>query len=206
MTPPLISQMISAYRRKGYKIWDGLDAQGKFKSLDLNIFGIRANNRDQSYDQFDDLIGVFYKVTENNTVLKTWKGTTDPGGYFLNNPMNINGTFIMVPGQYLGAYAIGKHHTHDALIQVGTLSGYRDGDRDNVLDMSPGSIYDGKNFGVNIHHKENDSETIGQGSAGCQVFKSTADHENFMSLCHQAALIWGNSFTYTLFDENDVFI
>lgn len=205
MLKPTINQIIQAYKKNNYKIFDGVDDSGNFKALDLNIFGIRAKNIDQTADLFDDLIGVFYKLNENNTVIQTWQATTDPGKYFLNDPMNSNGTFIMIPGQYRGAYAIGKHHTQDALVQVGMLKGYRDTNRDNIMNLDPSLIYEGSNFGVNIHHKEVDSETIGLGSAGCQVFKNTAEHQYLIGLCRQAVALWGNSFTYTLLTENEVF-
>ena len=197
--------IINAYKRKNYKIWKGVNAYLIHKPYDLNIFGIRSNNLDQSKDQFDDVLGVFYTETRNNFVLKTWVGTTDPGKYFLNKPMNSAGTFIMIPGQYRGAYSIGKHHAQDALVQIGSLKGYRDTNKDNILDLNPNQIYNGSGFGVNIHHKENDSETIGLGSAGCQVFKHTNEHKELMGLCHKAEHFWGNSFTYTLLTEDEVF-
>ena len=199
-----VDKLLKAYTKHNYKVWTGINSSGVFKGLDLNIFGIRSNNLNQSQDAFDDLVGVFYK-TESDYFLKTWVATTDPGKYFLQNPMNVNGTFILIPGQYLGAYKLGIHHTHEALVQVGNLKGYRDTNKDVILDLDPGQIYNGTNFGVNIHHKENDSENIGLGSAGCQVFKHTNEHIEFISICKQASKIWGNSFSYTLFTENDIF-
>lgn len=204
MNKPLISQIVKAYKKNGYKIFDGFDERGKFKTHDLNIFGIRS--KDRTTNIFNDLIGVFYKMTTDSTTLHTWVATVDPGLYYLQNPMNPSGTFALKPGQYLGAYKIGLHHTQDALVQVGKLIGFRDNNRDNIIDLDPSKgYYDGNNFGVNIHHKEIDSEFVDMGSAGCQVFKSTEDHGEFMGLCCQAAAIWYNLFSYTLLDDEDVF-
>jgi len=207
MNQPKIEQLIAAYKKKNYRIFNGFDFSdnGKFKTFDLNIFGIRARNQNQGLDAFDDLIGVFYYVTTEHIILRLWPGTTDPGKYYLQNLMNPSGAFIMMPGQYQGAYKIGLHHTQDALVQIGNIRGYRDNNKDSILNYDMSKIYEGSRFGVNIHHKENDSENIGMGSAGCQVFKNTPDHAEFMGLCHQAAAVWGNSFSYTLLTEEDVF-
>lgn len=205
MKQPLIHQVQNAYKKKGYKYFDGIDNHGIFKPYDLNICGIRANNRDQSADEFDDLLVVTFKTDVGNTKLLCWPWTTDPGKAYLENPMNPLGTFIMLPGQYLGAYKIGKHHTQDALVQIGVLKGYRDNNKNKILDCNPGQLFEGNNFGVNIHHKENDSENIGLGSAGCQVSKSTQHYNEFFHLVKIASGIWGDIFSYTLFEENDVF-
>lgn len=35
--------------------------------------------------------------------------TTDPGTFYRENPLSVKGTAIMKPGQYRGAYMIGRH-------------------------------------------------------------------------------------------------
>jgi hypothetical protein len=204
MNKPTIEQVLGAYKNKTYRVFNGIDerAGNSFKPYDLNIFGIRST--EVKIDYFTDLIGCFYNSTPDKVDLFLWEGTTRPGKYFMQNPMNPGGCFIMIPGHYSAAYKIGKHHTQDALIQVGNLKGYRDDNKNDTFDLDPAKIFEGNNFGVNIHHKETDAETIGQSSAGCQVFKHTPEHVSFMDICRKAAVNWGDVFSYTLFDESDI--
>ena len=67
-----------------------------------------------------------------------WPITTDPGLYWLENPMNVDGTAILAPGQYRGAYRIGKHRDdYQAVVQTGgEVAVYRDDDRNALLDPS----------------------------------------------------------------------
>ena len=47
--------------------------------------------------------------------------TTDPGLYYLEHPMNVDGTAILIPGQYIGSHKTGLHKGDHALIQCGKL-------------------------------------------------------------------------------------
>jgi hypothetical protein len=83
-------------------------------------------------------------------------------------------------------------------VQAGPLEIWRDNDRDNVADYG-GPVSKGQ-FGINIHHAGVDSKQVGLWSAGCQVFKRTADHAELLSLCDRQAErgpSWAN-FSYTL--------
>jgi len=77
---------------------------------------------------------------------------------------------------------------------------YRDDNRDEILDMNPGSITEGM-YGINIHKAGSASTQVDKWSAGCQVFSHSKDFEEFMSICYAAREKWGNSFSYTLIDE-----
>jgi hypothetical protein len=62
-------------------------------------------------------------------------------------------------------------------------------------------------FGINIHKAGkfvNGSTQIDKWSAGCQVFSKESDFNEFMEICRKARDIWGNSFTYTLIESNDI--
>jgi hypothetical protein len=62
-------------------------------------------------------------------------------------------------------------------------------------------------YGICIHASVlyGEASQIGRFSAGCQVFKVAADHQRYMSLCQrQIDNGFGNSFTYTLFHQNDL--
>ena len=97
---------------------------------------------------------------EQGWITRTWECTTDPGAYWLENPMNAGGTAILVPGQYRGVYKIDKHRgLYDALCQRGgTVKCYRDKNKDDVIDMDPDSVTEGM-YGINLH-KAGSSSTL----------------------------------------------
>ena len=59
-------------------------------------------------------------------------------------------------------------------------------------------------FGINIHKSGVDSTWVENWSEGCQVFKKVKDFDVFMKICKKASKIWGNKFTYTLIESNDI--
>ena len=61
-------------------------------------------------------------------------------------------------------------------------------------------------FGINIHRSNpyTESYLVDRWSAGCQVFKRVKDYNEFLELCKSSALIYGNSFTYTLITEKEL--
>lgn len=193
----MINEIKKLAEEKGFIIYD--------KPYFLNIWGFRANN--QIPNSFDDEFHVFMNV---GTVKKpkwaywVFKCTTDPGTFWLKNPMNPQGTAILNPGQYVNAYQIGKHlGKYTALVQSGgVVSVTRDYNRDAILDFNNGRIAKGS-FGINIHraNKEGTTYTVDKHSAGCQVFKNENDFEFFMKLCFIHKYYNGNHFTYTLVDK-----
>lgn len=185
-----------AYLRKEYKFF----YNGEFN---LNIFGIRAKNGQPN--KFDDIIGLAYLDEFGKDVVKLYKATTDPGRYYLLNPININGTAILAEGQYRGAFKLGLHKSeYAALVQVKELKVYRDRNRDANLDLDKDHIEEGI-FGINIHRASmfETKEEVGKWSAGCQVIQSTTDFKEFIEICKKQNSRYGNSFTYTLFNEGD---
>ena len=115
----------------------------------LNIIGIRS--KDHKANSFDDRICVVYK-DEQGWITRTWECTTEPGRYWLENPSNVKGTAILVPGQYRSVWKIDKHQgRYDALCQRnGTVKTYRDSNKDDVIDLDVQSITEGY-YGINIH-------------------------------------------------------
>ena len=81
---------------------------------------------------------------------------------------------------------------------------YRDNNRDNNYDLDEKTIEEGI-FGINIHKSNpyTESQRVDKWSAGCQVFKRAQDYAVFMGLCDRASNLYGNSFTYTLLEEQD---
>jgi hypothetical protein len=176
-------------------------------TYNLNIIGIRSKTHVPN--KFDDRMCLVYK-DDKGWVTRTWECTTDPGQYWLDHPMKPTGTAIMVPGQYRGAYKIGKHRgQYDALVQTGgRVKVYRDNNKDEILDHDPESVIDGY-FGINIHRSSTraaGSTEVDRWSAGCQVFAKPGANgfAEFMDLCKKSRDMWGPKFSYTLVDEPEM--
>ena len=192
-----VEKIESILKGKGYEFFSKGD-------YNLNIIGFR--NPNLVANKFDDTLGLFYKV-DGKWVVKAYPITTDAGTYWLQNPMDIRGTAILVPNQYRGVYAIRKHlGKYDALCQTnGKVETYRDNDRDTILDMDEKTITKGM-YGINIHRSNpyTESAEIGKWSAGCQVFQKVNDFNEFMVICNKSKDLYGNRFTYTLMLESEV--
>jgi hypothetical protein len=134
--------------------------------------------------------------------LMGWPVTTRPGTSWLTSKMKAGGCAVLKPDQYKDAYVIGLHQgnpKHPALRQNGSLTIYRDNNRNSVAEEK-GKIEKGI-FGINIHHANEDSKFVGDWSAGCQVFKRIVEHKAFMNICRQSGQ---KKFTYTLLHEADL--
>ena len=166
----------------------------------LNIIGIRTANSDAN--TFNDRICVVYK-DEHGWITRTWPCTTDPGTYYREKPMNVKGTAILKEGQYRGVYKIGKHRgKYDALVQTGgRVTVWRDNDKNDVLDMEPGTEDSGYH-GINLHKAGSNSTSVDRWSAGCQVWANADDFACFMDICRKQVSERGwRTFTYTLVAE-----
>ena len=167
----------------------------------LNIIGVRT--ADMTPNTFNDWLYVVYKDETNNWVELRFQITTDPGLYYLNNPMSVRGTAILKAGQYRGSHKLGQHRgQYDALVQRRKVTVYRDTNKDDEYDMDPESEISGY-FGINIHraNSRRESTQVDRWSAGCQVFSDPNEFGMFIDLCKRAAQVWGPSFTYTLIEE-----
>ena len=186
--PPILQ----AVQSKGYKVFTDGD-------YNLNITGIRSPER--VANAFDDRLCVTYKLNDM-WVTETFEITTDPGSPYLLKPINNYGCAILAPGQWRGCYSIGKHRgQYLALVQSGKVKVYRDNDRDNILDMDPETIQDGY-FGINIHKRSGESDTVNGASAGCQVFRYEHEFNRMMYLAQKQVSERGwRTFTYTLIEE-----
>lgn len=172
------------------------------KPFNLNIIGIRSLN--EIANVFDDWLYLIYREENGKFKVHEFPITTDPGAYWLKHPLNVNGTAILVPGQYKGSHQIGLHQgKYEALKQVGKLKVWRDNTKDTKLDQE-GPIHEGI-YGINIHRSnaKSESQVVEKWSAGCQVFKRVDDYNLFMDICRKSAKLYGNSFTYTLLEELD---
>ncbi len=173
------------------------------KPYQLNIWGIRSPQTRAG--QFDDHFHVFFKTDKGHWEYHIFRSTTDPGTYWLHNPMMPQGTAIMAQGQYIDAYQIGLHYTYAALVQRKPITVIRDYNRNSILDFYNGRYHRGL-FGVNIHRAMQYGKTpyIEKFSAGCQVFENASDFYRFMMMSERHRSLYGNRFTYTLVDERAV--
>lgn len=187
-----IRGLLSLMKSKGYQIND--------KPYQLNIVGVRADSNIPN--KFDDKMYVFWN-SENGWQGKYFTVTTDPGTYWLNNPMQKEGTAILKQGQYINSHKIGLHQgKYKALTQQKPVTVIRDYDRNALLDFNNGKEDTGL-FGINIHRANavGTTKTIDKYSAGCQVFESADDFAKFLELAEKHNTMYGNNFNYTLVDE-----
>ena len=187
-----------AMARKGYSYFRNGD-------YNLNIIGIRSDQSRKVTNKFDDFLLVLYYVDKQLNI-KVYNITTEPGRYYMQNLGNPKGTAILVPNQYKGCWSIGKHNgKYEALVQTKPVAVYRDANKDMVYDLSKATIQSGL-FGINIHRSNpyGTSATVDNWNAGCQVFANGAEFSEFIILCNRQKARYGNSFTYTLLDEDDL--
>lgn len=175
------------------------------KPFNLNLIGIRTKS--QVLDLFDDWMCVLWCFNNAWSSLY-FKQTTDPGMYYLGPERMGNnlGTFqLRDEYQHLGLWKNGYHkgnRAHPALVQKGPALGWRDGNKNNELDPNHDTLYHGG--GINCHHAKaaTKTERVGPYSSGCQVFEDAREHQGlFIPLLKQSAKYWGDSFSYTLLNE-----
>lgn len=172
--------------------------------FNLNLFGIRSSA--PLVDEFNDHMGMAYLDDYGNETLLLFKATTKPGLHWLKNNLgNVNGTAILIPGQYRRCWKLGYHKGYKAMQQhgEGIFKVWRDNDSDGELDID-GPIYEDVQ-GLNGHTTsfKNEVERVGAYSAGCQVIQDDLDFNIFFSVISKSASEYGDIFSYTLLDESD---
>jgi hypothetical protein len=189
-------QIETAVKAKGYVWFEGA------KDYDVNIVGVRNSATGQLVTNvFDDVMTVSFKI-DGVWHYKEWVNTTDPGKKGVMQYGNKAGVARLVEGQYRGSHTIRLHQgKYEALGQAKNVKVYRDANKDMKYDET--KIDEGV-FGINIHKAGVDSTYVENWSEGCQVFKKSADFEEFMTICRKAKSIHGNSFTYTLIESADI--
>ena len=173
------------------------DLQAKFKELgykwfNFHLVGIRS--KDYVTNTFCDSF-----ILYNGGQVFRFAGTTRPGSYYLLHLLNPKGTSILKPGQYVDAWALGKHkNEYEAWVQVKPITVYRDS---NLNDKADQFIREDTGlFGIDIHRSSefHMSKLVDKWSAGCQVF---ADPEKFAIFVKLSEGSKQTFFTYTLLDE-----
>ncbi|MBI5503203.1 MAG: hypothetical protein HY899_00265 [Deltaproteobacteria bacterium] len=202
MLRPSIEAMVETMEAKGYRVYDTPQVD-----WNLNIVGIRSAAT--TAGAFDDTLAVFQRFG-GSWEISYYDVTTDPGRFYLEQPVNALGAAILKEGQYRGAYELGLHargrrSAHLALCQrLAPVTVYRDADRDHRLDLDRLQTETGM-FGINIHRGNGsyaDPQNVAY-SAGCQVFADPRKFAEFVAKCREGARVFGNKFTYTLLHERD---
>jgi len=191
----------AAVKAKGFKWFTG-------NNHDVNIVGVRNASTDKVTNKFDDIITISYKNETGEWQFHAFECTTDPGKHWVENIMQASGVAILKEGQYRGSHKIRKHQgKYDALCQQKPLKVYRDNNLDTTYDLIEENVQEGI-FGINIHratkYEGRKSTQIDKWSAGCQVIAANDDFKLFMKVMYKAKEVWGNNFTYTLINSNDI--
>jgi hypothetical protein len=168
----------------GKKVIRYMQSKG-YRVLSLNIVYLEDVKNPDTWEPSTGALNTWDDVRcvirNNGEILMSAEASTEPGKYYTENPMNSNGAFRIAFGNYQDAWKIGKHHEQLALVQCGTLKGYRDLNKDGK--RTDDKIYEGDDFGVNQHTTNNAPELVGQWSAGCLVGRYPETHAKFMEIC-----------------------
>ncbi len=192
----MLAKSLQILRSKGYKI--------NKEPYRLNIVGYRS--RFMGSNRFDDEIHVFYTNENKKWIYHMFQATTDPGQYWLENPMHPQGTAFLKKGQYIDAYSLGLHRgVYQALVQTAPVHVIRNYKRKGLFKWFESGFQDTGRFGINIHRarKQGTTKVIDDFSAGCLVFANATDFDQFLKLSNQHRKRYGNSFTLTLVDFRD---
>ena len=201
MKCPTRQQIESTVKAKGYKWFEN-------GNYNLNIVGVRnGETLNEVTNKFDDCVTLSYKK-DGEWQFHCFEATTDPGKHWVDNVLNEAGVAILKENQYRGSHKIGLHQgKYEALRQQKPVQVYRDNNLDDCYDMDESTLQEGI-FGINIHRatkwEGKKSTQIDKWSAGCQVIAANDDFRLFMEICNKSKDIWGNSFTYTLINSNDL--
>ena len=194
-----IPKLIKSYNKTGHVLFED-----DSKPFNLNIIGVRSANPETN--KFNCRLIDLWKF-EGSWNIFQMQATTLPGLHWLENPMNPKGCAILPEGQHRSKWKVTKHRgKYDALCQrLGKVTVFRDGNRDRKYDMVEGTKMEGM-FGINIHraHDGYELETVNKYSAGCQVIQHPSEYKIHMDIVRQSVKHWGNSFSYTLINENDL--
>lgn len=191
-----VDSLLATMERNQYKVFTD--------ELSVNLIAVRHKNT--RANTFNDVFCVLYKL-QGKWQLEQFKCTTDPGVYYRKKPCNVDGTAVVVPGQYRSLWTFGYHQgQYPALVQNKPVTVFRDANKDEALDMDVHQIKQTGYFGINCHRAsaKHESTLVDKWSAGCQVFANPNDFENFMALCQESAKQWGNTFSFTLLAQQQL--
>lgn len=150
---------------------------------EILLIGIRDSSKLKK-DVINDYLGY---ITRNELFLAP--GTTDPGVYYYENPMNDKGTFHLKTKFHKNIWCFGKHRGYEALVNDWRYclptEGWRDANFNFEFDEDDITVKG--HYGINFHrmHPINIVNKIGRYSAGCQVVQDPKHFEKILNRCKQ---------------------
>ena len=137
----------------------------------INLFSFRREEG-VSNEHYSDLIGAF---SFSSPKIILGPGTTQPGIFYANKPLNPLGTAHVIKGFYpkvfkRGIHNKGKKSAHEAFLQVGKFSVRRDANHNGIIDVYE-PLETASNQGINLHSQFGDGEDIGLWGAACSVLQ-----------------------------------
>lgn len=199
MAPSVLTfeEVLDAVRAAGHTV---------FNRGDYNVNMVALRSPSTAINVFDDRMALAYRVS-GQWKLDLFPCTTDPGRYHLQNPSNINGTAILIPGQYRSMYTTGLHGgKYPAICQRDDrpVKVWRDRNKDNTLDRG-GKVFDA--YGINVHRANAalPSQLVEKWSAGCMVIQDPRHFDQALRVFNMAVLNYGPFQTLTLLDWKSSF-
>lgn len=212
----IIDQQREACKKLGYPFFENGD-------FNLNIHAIRkqsAGGVDYS-NSFDDELRLSYKEKGVWKLVRTkWTtvaGTLGKGGVLnpltgLETGTGVDGTAVIIPGFYRRVYQFIDRYDlfpfyYPLFMQIGNFNYYRDNDKD--LKITKGKVFT-NNYATWLHPMSRvgvESDIVnfagGAWSQGC----NGSPEPQFRQLLYptrEAVKIWGDKFSYAIFDENQL--
>ena len=175
----LVGKVVSAMQRRGYWL--------SRHPACFNIVYVEGANSDGSPNantpnQFNDLRMLIQVDQGVCKLTNIWEGTTEPGRYWTEHPMDSHGAARIKFGQYK-SWRVGTHHPgkpsgHEALVQVENIVVYRD---KHKTFRREGPTFTGI-FAINQHWGyDAPKNDLGKTSAGCLVGRAKDGHKQFMA-------------------------
>jgi hypothetical protein len=143
---------------------------------------------DNAPNAFNDLRLVIEIVNGVPVLVGCWQGTTEPGSHYTMNPLNPMGAARIALGQYK-AWQVGIHYgggsdPHEALVQVGNLTVYRDKNEDFLRTSDRLNTSDA--FGLDQHWGfDYDYNNISFAGTGSLIGRRREGHREFMAIIKQ---------------------
>lgn len=186
--------VLDALKKHDYPVFKG--------DWNITLVGVRSN--DTAANSFNDRLFILFTLDGKQNAYD-FACTTDPGVYYREHPINVDGTAWLMPGHHAGCWEIGYHQgKYKALVQRGEMTVYRDNDGNATLDEKADTQTG--YFGINCHHANPNtlSVQVDKWSAGCQVLADPVDFALLMALLNKSAQTYGVRFSYTLLTEDQL--
>lgn len=176
---------------------------------EVMLFGIQ-NESNKKEDKINDVIGIIFKDK-----MFLMRGTTNPGKFYIENPLNKEGAFQLGYGYHSKIWAVDKHKgKYEALCNrwfkgCKKTRGWRDTNKTFTFEESQDKVVSG-HFGVNLHRmsKHYLVNNIEKYSAGCQVVWDGLDFDKLMSMIKSSDMYLKNPlptlFSYYLFRKEEM--